>query len=74
MLLHFASCHLELADIQITVLMEAASYRDENTVEAKHLTYTFNPSTQEAMAGLSWVQGQPGMQSKTLFQKQNKLR
>ena len=53
MLLRFSSCHLELADIQITVLMEDTGYRDENTVEAKHVTYTFNPSTPEAMAGLS---------------------
>lgn len=43
---------LELAGIQITVLMEDVGYRDENIVKAKHVTYTFSPSTQEALAGL----------------------
>jgi hypothetical protein len=36
------------------------------------VAYVLNPSTQEAEAGRSWVQGQPELHSDTLSHKQNK--
>jgi hypothetical protein len=33
------------------------------------VVYTYNPSTQEAEAGVLWVWGESGLLSNTLFQK-----